>query len=160
MAIVAPLAAAAVCLPASACRSSRRAMAPTTAGERGAVGTRWGRRRRGAVARAARRRRRGLVVVGEFGGTYEDGFEDVHTEIVNYFTYKATSTVLHQLYEMNPPAYTWLYNYVVVNDPKEGKHFLVGLAKVSSLHLATNQRRKICNVHYLIRLVTGEARPG
>ncbi|KAG8080048.1 hypothetical protein GUJ93_ZPchr0007g6431 [Zizania palustris] len=119
MAIVAPLAAAAVCLPASA----RRAMAPPTAGAR------WGRRRRGAVARAARRRRRGLVVVGEFGGTYEDGFEDVHTEIVNYFTYKATSTVLHQLYEMNPPAYTWLYNYIVVNDPKEGKHFLVGLAK-------------------------------
>ncbi|XP_039816821.1 uncharacterized protein LOC120679326 isoform X6 [Panicum virgatum] len=27
-------------------------------------------------------------------------------------TYKATQTVLHQLYEMNPPSYTWLYNYV------------------------------------------------
>ena len=30
-------------------------------------------------------------------------------EIMNYFTYKATKTVLYQLYEMNPPAYTWLY---------------------------------------------------
>jgi hypothetical protein len=29
--------------------------------------------------------------------------------IINYFTYKATHTVLHQLYEMNPPSYTWLY---------------------------------------------------
>ena len=91
-------------------------------------------RRRRTVARAARRRgrrpgRRGLVIVDEFAGQYEEGFEDVHTEIMNYFTYKTTSTVLHQLYEMNPPAYTWLYNYVVVNDPKEGKHFLIALAK-------------------------------
>jgi hypothetical protein len=29
--------------------------------------------------------------------------------IINYFTYKGTHTVLHQLYEMNPPSYTWLY---------------------------------------------------
>jgi hypothetical protein len=29
--------------------------------------------------------------------------------IINYFTYKATHTVLYQLYEMNPPSYTWLY---------------------------------------------------
>ena len=26
-------------------------------------------------------------------------------------TYKATQTVLHQLYEMNPPSYTWLYKW-------------------------------------------------
>ena len=50
-------------------------------------------------------------------------------EIMNYFTYKATQTVLYQLYEMNPPAYTWLYNYLVVNDAKEGIHFLRALSK-------------------------------
>lgn len=50
-------------------------------------------------------------------------------EIMNYFTYKATKTVLYQLYEMNPPAYTWLYNYLVVNDAKEGIHFLRALTK-------------------------------
>nr|BAJ91924.1 predicted protein [Hordeum vulgare subsp. vulgare] len=50
-------------------------------------------------------------------------------EIMNYFTYKATQTVLYQLYEMNPPAYTWLYNYLVVNDAKEGVHFLRTLSK-------------------------------
>ncbi|EMS67945.1 hypothetical protein TRIUR3_14165 [Triticum urartu] len=57
-------------------------------------------------------------------------------EIMNYFTYKATQTVLYQLYEMNPPAYTWLYNYLVVNDAKEGIHFLRALSKVSSSSLA------------------------
>jgi len=29
-------------------------------------------------------------------------------------TYKATQTVLHQLYKMNLPSYTWLYNYVLI----------------------------------------------
>jgi len=38
-------------------------------------------------------------------------------------------TVLHQLYEMNPPSYTWLYNYVLVNDPLDGDYFLRLLAK-------------------------------
>ncbi|ONM58772.1 Chaperonin-like RbcX protein [Zea mays] len=97
---------------------------------------RWRPRRRAlARARPARRgsratgRGRGLVVVAEFGGTYEDGFEDVHKNIINYFTYKATHTVLHQLYEMNPPAYTWLYSYISVNDPLDGDYFLRLLAK-------------------------------
>ncbi|KAL6656790.1 hypothetical protein ACP70R_004570 [Stipagrostis hirtigluma subsp. patula] len=75
------------------------------------------------------KRGRGLVVVGEFGGTYEEGFEDVHKQIINFFTKKATNTVLYQLYEMNPPSYAWLYNYIVVNDPLDGDYFLRGLAK-------------------------------
>jgi len=29
-------------------------------------------------------------------------------------TYKATQTVLHQLYEMNLPSYAWLYNYILI----------------------------------------------
>ncbi|BAF21953.1 chaperonin-like RbcX protein 2, chloroplastic [Oryza sativa Japonica Group] len=130
MAAVARMAAAVVCLPSSSSSSSACRAAPLPWSRGVVVGV----RRRRTVARAARRRgrrpgRRGLVIVDEFAGQYEEGFEDVHTEIMNYFTYKATSTVLHQLYEMNPPAYTWLYNYVVVNDPKEGKHFLIALAK-------------------------------
>ncbi|KAF8664523.1 hypothetical protein HU200_054703 [Digitaria exilis] len=98
------------------------------------VGFRWLRRRAQTRARSRRGARatgrgRGLVVVAEFGGTYEDGFEDVHKNIINYFTYKATHTVLHQLYEMNPPLYAWLYNYVAVNDPLDGDYFLRLLAK-------------------------------
>ncbi|KAJ4780874.1 Chaperonin-like RbcX protein [Rhynchospora pubera] len=50
-----------------------------------------------------------LVVVDELAGQYEDAFEDVDQQMVHYFTYKAVRTVLHQLYEMNPPVYTWLY---------------------------------------------------
>ncbi|KAJ8506531.1 hypothetical protein OPV22_007417 [Ensete ventricosum] len=63
------------------------------------------------------RRRRGLVVA-EMGGQYEDGFDDVRVQLINYFTYKAARTVLHQLYEMNPPSYMWLYkiiNHLMVN---------------------------------------------
>jgi hypothetical protein len=165
--VVTAAAAHTVYLPA-ACRgiSPRAANGTTT----GAFRFRWRPRRR-TLARPARRGSRatvrgrglGLVVVAEFGGTYEDGFEDVHKvrnithgavapaaltnsaptcsvveagmdtfslnvvceltddlptyrscllcvqNIINYFTYKATHTVLHQLYEMNPPAYTWLY---------------------------------------------------
>nr|CAB3458364.1 unnamed protein product [Digitaria exilis] len=61
------------------------------------VGFRWLRRRAQTRARSRRGARatgrgRGLVVVAEFGGTYEDGFEDVHKNIINYFTYKATHT--------------------------------------------------------------------
>ncbi|TVU38345.1 hypothetical protein EJB05_11724, partial [Eragrostis curvula] len=93
-------------------------------------GFRWRPRRR--TARRGGRatgRGRGLVVVSEFGGTYDEGFDDVDKNIINYFTYKATHTVLHQLYEMNPPAYTWLYNYVITNDPLDGDYFLRLLAK-------------------------------
>ncbi|WOL04247.1 hypothetical protein Cni_G12968 [Canna indica] len=93
------------------------------------------RRRRPASALAkkqpSRSRRRGglVVVVNELGGQYEEGFDDVHVQIINYFTYKATRTVLHQLYEMNPPSYMWLYNFVANNKPTDGKRFLRTLAK-------------------------------
>ncbi|XP_047067079.1 chaperonin-like RbcX protein 2, chloroplastic [Lolium rigidum] len=99
---------------------SRRPSSRGASGTGGGLG--WRRRRRGGTGR-------GLVIVDAFGGTYEDGFGDVELEIMNYFTYKATKTVLYQLYEMNPPAYTWLYNYLVDNDAKEGIHFLRALTK-------------------------------
>ncbi|XP_062190034.1 uncharacterized protein LOC133893081 [Phragmites australis] len=89
-------------------------------------GFRWRPRRRTPMrTRSARRggRTTGLVIVGEFGGTYEEGFEDVHKNIINYFTYKATHRVLHQLYEMNPPC------YLAVDDPLNGDYFLRLLAK-------------------------------
>ncbi|KAK1259062.1 hypothetical protein QJS04_geneDACA010259 [Acorus gramineus] len=75
------------------------------------------------------RRGRGVVVVGELGGQYEEGFEDVHLQVINFFTQKAVRTVLYQLYEMNPPAYTWLYNYIAQNDAKDGNRFIRRLAK-------------------------------
>ncbi|PWZ57593.1 Chaperonin-like RbcX protein 2, chloroplastic [Zea mays] len=49
---------------------------------------------------------------------------------MNYFTYKAVRTVLTQLYELNPPSYRWSYNFVAVNKPTDGKHFLRALGKV------------------------------
>ncbi|ESQ41999.1 hypothetical protein EUTSA_v10015929mg [Eutrema salsugineum] len=55
----------------------------------------------------------------------------VQKQIVNYFTYKAVRTVLHQLYEMNPPQYTWFYNHIVSNRPTDGKRFLRSLGKES-----------------------------
>lgn len=71
----------------------------------------------------------GLVIVSELGGHYEEGFDDVHKQLINYFTYKATRTVLHQLYEMNPPKYKWFYNYVATNNPTDAKRFLRHLGK-------------------------------
>lgn len=75
------------------------------------------------------RRDRRLVIVNEVGGQYEDSFEDVKTQIQNYFTYKAVRTVLHQLYEMNPTQYMWFYNFVATNKPGDGKHFIRILGK-------------------------------
>ncbi|KAI4306683.1 hypothetical protein L6164_029938 [Bauhinia variegata] len=72
---------------------------------------------------------RKLVIVNELGGQYEDTFEDVKTQILNYFTYKAVRTVLQQLYEMNPPQYTWFYNFVATNKPGDGKRFIRSLGK-------------------------------
>nr|GMD14671.1 chaperonin-like RbcX protein 2, chloroplastic [Ipomoea batatas] len=53
-------------------------------------------------------KKRGFTVVNELGGQYEETFEDVKSQILNYFTYKAVMTVLDQLQEMNPPQYQWL----------------------------------------------------
>ncbi|XP_039816822.1 uncharacterized protein LOC120679326 isoform X7 [Panicum virgatum] len=56
-------------------------------------------------------------------------------------TYKATQTVLHQLYEMNPPSYTWLYNYVSLGwtirwrlFPSPARNGEAGLGLVSDDH--------------------------
>ncbi|CAA6659141.1 unnamed protein product [Spirodela intermedia] len=85
----------------------------------------------GRLARPSKPRRRQslLVVAAELGGQYEEGFEDVHLQLINYFTYKAVRTVLHQLYEMNPPKYMWFYNFVATNKPDDGKRFLRLLGK-------------------------------
>ncbi|CDY42303.1 BnaC02g09090D [Brassica napus] len=82
---------------------------------------------------ANRRSKRKLLIVNEdVAGNYDDTFGDVKTQLINYFTYKAVRTVLHQLYEMNPPRYTWFYNYVVSNRPTDGKRFLRKLGKKST----------------------------
>ncbi|KAK3149001.1 hypothetical protein QOZ80_3AG0211570 [Eleusine coracana subsp. coracana] len=75
------------------------------------------------------RSRGGLRIVCNLGGQYEDSFEDVQLQLMNYFTYKAVRTVLNQLYEMNPPSYRWFYNFVAVNKPTDGKLFLRALGK-------------------------------
>ncbi|KAJ0261224.1 Chaperonin-like RbcX protein 2 [Hirschfeldia incana] len=81
---------------------------------------------------AIRRSKKKFLIVNEdIAGNYDDTFGDVKTQLINYFTYKAVRTVLHQLYEMNPPQYTWFYNYVVSNRPTEGKRFLRKLGKES-----------------------------
>ncbi|EAY92274.1 hypothetical protein OsI_13997 [Oryza sativa Indica Group] len=95
----------------------------------------WRRRPRRAACTARVRGRRqqqqqqGLAVVCNLGGTYDEGFEDIHVQLINVFTYKAVKTVLTQLYEMNPPSYRWLYNFVAVNKPTDGKVFLRALGK-------------------------------
>lgn len=73
--------------------------------------------------------RSGLGIVCNLGGQYEDTFDDVQLQLMNYFTYKAVRTVLTQLYEMNPPSYRWFYNFVAVNKPTDGKLFLRALSK-------------------------------
>ncbi|WOL19344.1 chaperonin-like RbcX protein 2, chloroplastic [Canna indica] len=70
-----------------------------------------------------------LVVVDELGGQYEEGFNDVQAQLINYFTYKASRTVLYQLYEMNPPNYTWFHNFLASNNATDGNRFLRVLAK-------------------------------
>ncbi|XP_047317705.1 chaperonin-like RbcX protein 2, chloroplastic [Impatiens glandulifera] len=114
------------------------------------------------------RRRRihpGLKIVGEVAGQYEDGFEDVKTQLVNYFTYKAVRTVLHQLYEMNPTKYRWLYDFVVLNKPDDGKRFIRTLVKenqdlaervmVTRLHLY-GQWVKKCDHAQIYQLISDE----
>ncbi|XP_043692490.1 chaperonin-like RbcX protein 2, chloroplastic isoform X1 [Telopea speciosissima] len=72
---------------------------------------------------------RSLVIVDELAGQYEDSFEDVKTQILNYFTFKAVRTVLTQLYEMNPTDYRWFYDFVATNQPGDGKRFIRTLGK-------------------------------
>nr|DAD42355.1 TPA_asm: hypothetical protein HUJ06_000585 [Nelumbo nucifera] len=85
----------------------------------------------GSVNQRSKRQRkaRRLVIVNEVAGQYEDSFDDVKTQLLNYFTYKAVRTVLNQLYEMNPTQYRWFYDFVVTNKPGDGKRFIHTLAK-------------------------------
>lgn len=75
------------------------------------------------------RKHQNFKVVSEVAGQYEDSFEDVKTQILNYFTYKAVRTVLSQLYEMNPTQYRWFYEFVATNKPGDGKRFIKILGK-------------------------------
>ncbi|EPS63178.1 hypothetical protein M569_11609, partial [Genlisea aurea] len=79
--------------------------------------------------RRNRRSAASLVVVDELAGQYEESFEDVKRQIVDYFTYKAVRTVLNQLYEMDPTQYRWFYDYVAANEHGYGKHFIRNLVK-------------------------------
>jgi len=81
------------------------------------------------ISRKQQKGRSSLVIVNELAGQYEDSFEDVKTQIVNYFTYKAVRTVLNQLYEMNPTQYRWFYDFIVENKPGDGKRFIRTLVK-------------------------------
>ncbi|KAL9234779.1 hypothetical protein vseg_009607 [Gypsophila vaccaria] len=111
------------------------------------------------------RKVRSPVIVSELGGQYEDTFEDVKTQMLNYFTYKAVRTVLNQLYEMNPPQYTWLYNFLVTNKPGDGKLFLRKLGKeqqylaervmVTRLHLYGRWIKK-CNHGEIYQIISDE----
>ncbi|KAE8682509.1 Chaperonin-like RbcX protein isoform 2 [Hibiscus syriacus] len=85
----------------------------------------------GALNKSSRKQRkdRKLVVIDNLGGQYEDTFGDVKMQLLNYFTYKAVRTVLNQLYEMNPPQYTWFYQFAAANKPSDGKRFLRILGK-------------------------------
>ncbi|XP_009790465.1 chaperonin-like RbcX protein 2, chloroplastic isoform X1 [Nicotiana tabacum] len=73
--------------------------------------------------------RRNLVVVSDLGGQYEYGFDDIKTQILNYFTFKAVRTILNQLNEMDSPQYQWFNDYVTVNKLRDGKRFIRNLAK-------------------------------
>ncbi|KAL4332566.1 hypothetical protein GQ457_07G043370 [Hibiscus cannabinus] len=83
----------------------------------------------GNKSSSKQRKDRKLVVLDNLGGQYEDTFGDVKKQLLNYFTYKAVRTVLNQLYEMNPPQYTWFYQFTAANKPSDGKRFLRILGK-------------------------------
>ncbi|GAB4856036.1 hypothetical protein Ancab_024675 [Ancistrocladus abbreviatus] len=85
----------------------------------------------GVVNRCPRKQRkvRRLEVVNEFAGQYEDSFEDVKAQMLNYFTYKAVRTVLNQLYEMNPTQYRWFYDFVATNKSADGRRFIRSLGQ-------------------------------
>eukprot|EP00249_Psilotum_nudum_P016559 c25883_g1_i1 orf=681-1436(-) len=105
---------------------------------------------------------RSPLVVDEFGGQYEENFEDVQKHLLDYFTYKAVKTVLAQLHEMHPMQYSWFYNFVVHNKPQDSKYFLRVLVKerqelgervmVTRLHLFNKWVKKYnhTNVHNAI----------
>ncbi|XP_051142092.1 chaperonin-like RbcX protein 2, chloroplastic [Andrographis paniculata] len=83
----------------------------------------------GKNLRKQRKSRGCFVVVDELAGQYEDNFDDIKRQILDYFTYKAVRTVLHQLYEMNPTQYRWFYNYIASNELGYGKSFIRNLVK-------------------------------
>ncbi|GMH07607.1 hypothetical protein Nepgr_009447 [Nepenthes gracilis] len=115
--------------------------------------------------RKKQRKVRSLVIVSEVAGQYDDSFEDVKTQIFNYFTYKAVRTVLNQLYEMNPTQYKWFYDFVVTNNPGEGKRFIRTLGKekhelaervmVTRLHLYGKWVKK-CNHAEMYKEISDE----
>ncbi|XP_020590665.1 chaperonin-like RbcX protein 2, chloroplastic [Phalaenopsis equestris] len=111
---------------APTCR--RTAASPSSVGLCSSFMGGWVDRWRPAV-RSKKKRGRSRIIVDEIAGQYEESFEDIHAHLINFFTYKAVRTVLHQLYEMNPPKYIWFYNFVSNNQVKDGARFLRSLGK-------------------------------
>ncbi|PON59059.1 Chaperonin-like [Parasponia andersonii] len=121
----------------------------------------------GIVSRSSRKQKknRRLRVVNELAGQYEESFEDVKVQILNYFTYKAVRTVLNQLYEMNPTQYRWFYDFVASNKPGDGKRFIRTLGKekhelaervmVTRLHLYGKWVKK-CNHAEIYKEISDE----
>ncbi|KAL8483544.1 hypothetical protein ACS0TY_026287 [Phlomoides rotata] len=83
------------------------------------------------LTRSSRRRTRtrSLVIRGNLGGQYEDNFEDVQRQMLDFFTYKAVRTVMNQLNEKNPTQYRWFQDYVASNELGYGKSFIRNLGK-------------------------------
>ncbi|XP_019186539.1 PREDICTED: chaperonin-like RbcX protein 2, chloroplastic [Ipomoea nil] len=123
------------CINPPNCGDSYRFCFRARGGEVGFWRSLQGRRQLKLGSRAAngvsrkRQKVRKFVVFGELKGQTDDSFNDVKEEIVNVMTYKAVRTVLHQLYELNPPQYTWFYNFIATQGPNTGKGFLMELFK-------------------------------
>eukprot|EP00270_Netrium_digitus_P020097 TRINITY_DN815_c0_g1_i10.p1 TRINITY_DN815_c0_g1~~TRINITY_DN815_c0_g1_i10.p1 ORF type:complete len:239 (+),score=39.13 TRINITY_DN815_c0_g1_i10:142-858(+) len=69
------------------------------------------------------------VVVDDLGGQYEDTFDDVEKQLVDYFTYRGVTTVLTQLHELNPGLYRSFYKFVAENKLRDSKLFIRSLVK-------------------------------
>ncbi|KAM0950374.1 putative chaperonin-like RbcX [Dioscorea sansibarensis] len=96
---------------------------------------------RSSCPKRTQRKKRRPVIASEIAGQYEEGFDDVHQQLINNFTQKAVRTVLYQLYEMNPPKYMWFHNFVASTDTTDSKLFLRTLAKLKFFAMLSGNTR-------------------
>ncbi|KAI3826516.1 hypothetical protein L1987_00564 [Smallanthus sonchifolius] len=59
----------------------------------------------------------------------DSSFTDVTAQIFNLFTLTAVTTVMKELYEVNPTQHRWFYDFVRTNKPTDRKRFLHILQK-------------------------------
>jgi len=64
-------------------------------------------------------------------GEYEEVFADVSEHLTDLFTYKAVRTVLHQLSEMDPNKYKWLYQFTTEHRPSDSYNYCKTLFKAN-----------------------------